>query len=466
LVLDSLLAGSSTPEQILANIDRVLDPKHIPTSLRNTFIALIQQLVAFNVDRWAQQYRPFLGVLAVARRGLTLTQLVGVTGRPQSEVADNLRVLGRFLVGEAPNGPYRLFHAAFGTFMLNEPEYGVSAAEAHEAIAAFLLAEHGQDWLRCTDAAALGDTSYHLLAAVQHGQDQRKRRELLDQLVDLMLEPAYLQARLAAAAPDELLEDLEVVAALAVQHPRGTELVALKSFFIDNADELDRRRADPAWLAERLRKALAVPTFERPDGVGVTGSEIVASQSRTTDMPSSDQASGVPLSPAPDEASARRAEEALRRQIPPSVLIELGVWRRAKINGYALLVISALVCVPVLMVAFGVWPLSFPTGWIRPVYWVIVLAAVFLLYTAWVESRGRGNKVDAVSSSDIDSASAYQEWETLQEIVDLRAGGKRFRLLGDILIASPYFELVVIVFLVTLVVTTFSRETTPFPSRF
>jgi hypothetical protein len=43
----------------------------------------------------------------------------------------------------------------------------------------------------------------------------------------------------------------------------------------------------------------------------------------------------------------------------------------------------------------------------------------------------------------------------------LRAGGKRYRLLGDVLIASPFFELVVIVFLVTLVVTTFSPETSP-----
>ena len=43
----------------------------------------------------------------------------------------------------------------------------------------------------------------------------------------------------------------------------------------------------------------------------------------------------------------------------------------------------------------------------------------------------------------------------------MRARGERYRLLGDILIASPYFELVVAIFVVTLVVTTFSRETNP-----
>src|SRR5690349_7385196 len=201
LALDGLLAGAPTPAQILANIDRVIDPERPSEPLRDAFVGMAQRIVGFDAERWAQQFRPFLGPLAVARNGLTLSQLVGITQRTQSEVGDSLRLLGSFLVGPKPNGPYRIFHTGFARFTLTEPEYGVSAAEAHEGIATFLLAEYQNDWTRCTDAEALRDAPYHLLAAVRGAPDQRKRRQLIDQLVALLLEPAYLQARLAAASP-------------------------------------------------------------------------------------------------------------------------------------------------------------------------------------------------------------------------------------------------------------------------
>jgi cellulose biosynthesis protein BcsQ len=464
IVLDGLLANNATGAQILANIDQVLHPEHIPDALREAFIAMVQQLVGFNVDRWAQQYRPFLGVLAVTKNGLTLAQLVGITRRPQSEVADSLRLLGNFLVGSAPNGPYKLFHDAFGTFMLSEPEYGVSSAEAHEAIATFFLAEYEQDWALCNDAAILRGTSYHLLSAAQQAQDRRKRRELLERLVDLLLQPAYQQARLMAAAPDELLEDLKVAAALADEHPRHAELVALIFFLAGNADELARARSQPERLAERLRAWRGGGVSAQVEGSGVNTPETVSSESRISGMASSAQFhDDAPAYPGGGETSesglSRREEEALRRQIPASVRIELGVWRRAKTNGLILLLISVVICGALLTAAFGVF--MFGRAPMEPLYWIIVIAAGYLLYAAWSEAQERNLLKSTMGPSWYADSHPSQQWETLPEILELRAGGKRYNLVGDVSVASPYFEIVVILFLVTLVVATISRNTTP-----
>jgi hypothetical protein len=141
------------------------------------------------------------------------------------------------------------------------------------------------------------------------------------------------------------------------------------------------------------------------------------------------------------------------------VRIELGVWRRAKKNGLILLLVSVVICGALLLAAFGV--LIFDRAPMEPLYWIIVIAGGYLLYTAWSEARERNLiKSKKGPSSDADSDSSEQ-WETLPEILELRAGGKRYNLVGDVSVASPYFEIVVILFLVTLVVATISRHTTP-----
>jgi hypothetical protein len=452
LLIEDLLAGGATADQIVGKIDDVLRPEKIPDTLRRIFIAMVQQLVGFNVDRWAQQYRPFFGALAVARNGLTLTQLVGITRRPQTEVADSLRAIGSFIIGSSPNGPFRLFHPAFGSFMLNEPEYGVSRAEAHEAIATFFLTEYEQDWERCKDTSVLRNTPYHLLAAVRESQDRRTRRELLDRLVDLLLGPAYLEARAAISTPVELQDDIDAVVKLAIQHPRYDDLLLLHLF-------LTRNPSSTRQGVESFRSRMA-SVSARADGEGADPLAKAGSQPRQD---------ATPLIPSATDADASlragREQEALRRQIPASVLIELGVWQRARLNGAILLVISAALCGILLPVAFGVISYgNFPTD---PLYGITAIAAGYLLYAARFEAMERKRK--AAEPEHSVSALAPPEsprWETLPEILELRGGGKRYRLLGDIAVASPYFEIVLILFVFTLVVATFSRNTSPWMDLF
>jgi hypothetical protein len=209
--------------------------------------------------------------------------------------------------------------------------------------------------------------------------------------------------------------------------------------------------ADDAWLRSQRDIPAEKPSVDAGGPQSVTGS-----QSRV-ETASSDPAGGGASPTEQAEASRLRAEEALRRQIPPSVLIELSVWRQAKVNGLVLLVIGLATCLPVLAIAFGFLSWEISRVWTAPLYLVIVLATPYLLYTAWHEARIRGVKMRL---SDIDDG-PLQKWETLPEIVSLRAGGKRYRLLGEVLIASPFFEIVVVLFVITLVVASFSRNTSP-----
>src|SRR5262249_9810724 len=116
LVLDSLLDGAKGSLAILATTDQVLRPDRIPNGLQEAYVAMIYREVDCNVERRAQRYRPFVSLLAVAPEGLTLSQLAGITQRQRSEVADSLRVVGRFLSGPDSKGRYRLFHTSFAIF--------------------------------------------------------------------------------------------------------------------------------------------------------------------------------------------------------------------------------------------------------------------------------------------------------------------------------------------------------------
>ncbi len=457
LLLDSLLVGAPSATEIVGRIDEVLDAERMPDTLRQAFVAMVQRLVGFNVDRWAQQYRPILGVLAVAKSGLTLTQLAGITRRPQSEAINSLRVLGRFLTGSAPNGPYRLFHSVFGTFLLSEPEYGLSSAEAHEAIATFFLAENERDWQHCEDASVLADTPYHLLAAIRESQDRRKRQELLFRLVDLLLEPAYVEARVTATAPGELQDDVEATIELAIElgivHPRYRDLRELHSLLLPA-----RREVSPARRAELVRswRQFLSTGADSADAGNLEAMPAEVGPKRVTIAAAASQLREETVQ---SEKSVRDFE-ALWHQVPASVQIELRVWRQAKRNGMIMLFLSTVLCGVMLPFVFGL-PLfvNFPTD---PLYWTILIATLYLIYTERFEALERRRKAEEKENAPPAMAPPEpQRWETLPEILELRGGGKRYRLLGDIAVASPYFELVLVLFLFTFVAATMSKSTSP-----
>jgi MinD-like ATPase involved in chromosome partitioning or flagellar assembly len=224
LVIDALLVNAPDERGVLNNVDRLFRPGKVPEELNTYYIALVQQTVGFNMERWAQRCRPFVGLLAVAPEGLTQAQLAGILRRSDSEVADNLRLLSGLLLGPSASGHYRLFHSSFASFILNNPDYGMSAAEANEAIADYLLAQYGKRWTEDVDPSAVRYVDYHVREAVRTTEDRRKRSELLDRLADLVLEPSFVQAKLAAHMQSDLLAGIDTVLALAPEYARSIEL--------------------------------------------------------------------------------------------------------------------------------------------------------------------------------------------------------------------------------------------------
>lgn len=57
-------------------------------------------------------------------------------------------------------------------------------------------------------------------------------------------------------------------------------------------------------------------------------------------------------------------------------------------------------------------------------------------------------------------SAAPEQWESLPQIVSLRAG-KRFRLMGNVYVASPSFEIATLVYGLTAIVLSLSPNTNP-----
>jgi hypothetical protein len=445
LVLDALLANAKDTPDILANVDRVLRSDRIPDSLHKLYIGLIQHAVGFNMERWAQRCRPFVGVLSVAPEGFTLNQLAGISRRSRTEVADSLRLLSSLLIGPSASGHFRLFHSSFATFLLNDLDYGMSAVEAREMIANYFLTQYHKQWTRDADPEAVRDTDRHLMQAARETQDRWKRSELLDRLAGLVLEPSFVEAKLAADARSDLLAAISTVLELAPDHARTAELQVLKSLIEDRANVLSRLRSDPGWLpAEINARTGAVPTGLAPAAA----------------------ARGTPVTAEPTPAKAPKPgpqldEEALRQQIPVSVRIALNVWSRAKTSGAILLTNAIVLCGALVAGAmfrginYYVSNMFSEGAWLG-LYCVVLLGALYLLYVAWYDRGGI-----PASLAESTAAAAPPGWEILPEVIALRARRAPYHLFGGIAVASPYFEVTLVIFTAAAVMASVSPLTTP-----
>ena len=199
-VLDAVLENARDPSAILANIDEALKPGHIPEGLHRHYTAMIQQEVGLDTERWSQRYRPVLGVLAVAPEGFTADELAGITGWPRSEISDSLRLM-QSLVVETPGGTrqVRLFHPSFAAFLLTDTEYGVSAVEAHEAVASDWVGQYAEQWT-AAPKLAVQDVDRFLVQAIKEATDRRKSRQLGEQLAELLLDATFVEAQASTKA--------------------------------------------------------------------------------------------------------------------------------------------------------------------------------------------------------------------------------------------------------------------------
>ncbi|WP_405691044.1 hypothetical protein [Streptomyces sp. NBC_00057] len=155
-------------------------------------------------ERWRTVFRPVLALLvAVREEGFTVGRLADLLDRTEQEVLDAVGVLGQYLRGSGPRGPWTLFHRSFAEFLLAGDEPFIDAGEGHRRIADHAFAVWADAWGSCDDPYLLRHLPDHLMTAVESSAGSPTRsRTLQDRLYALATSPGYLAAQ-RADAPDQ-----------------------------------------------------------------------------------------------------------------------------------------------------------------------------------------------------------------------------------------------------------------------
>jgi len=184
----------------------------LPVGLDGLYRQVIGRELARTGERWTERFAPLLGLLAAARSpGLTRDHLAAASGLSPSRTDDALAFLAPFVAGEAPQGPFMLYHPSLLDFLLRDPHYRVYPADAEQTLGELFVRTYGEEWADCADDYAARHTAGHLARAAQamtQPLQRPARRRLSDALDHLRLDYGWLQAKLQRAGVHALLADL------------------------------------------------------------------------------------------------------------------------------------------------------------------------------------------------------------------------------------------------------------------
>jgi hypothetical protein len=131
--------------------------------------------VGSDEERWRNQYRPAIGVLAAARAALTLDQVVSFASLNKQAARDLLRDIAQFLNhGLAEQGQYRLYHQSVADFLDDDEragEFWIDLGTVHQQIANRCLNRYGPGWFRY-DNYAIEHTLSHIREAIKRATDE------------------------------------------------------------------------------------------------------------------------------------------------------------------------------------------------------------------------------------------------------------------------------------------------------
>jgi hypothetical protein len=121
----------------------------LPKNLSEAYLEFLGRLP--RTAEWADSYAPILGVLAVAREGLTEDQLANFVKRKRARIRVALRSVAQFLQpteGSVSTRRHTLYHSSFAEFLLNRDEaaeFWCDPIEAEGRIAAYYQVLSGND---------------------------------------------------------------------------------------------------------------------------------------------------------------------------------------------------------------------------------------------------------------------------------------------------------------------------------
>jgi hypothetical protein len=122
-----------------------------------------------DIERWREQYRPVLGVLAAAQEPLEFKHLAALSGVSPQKASDVLSDLAQFLNVKSVDGitKYRIYHASFVDFLTNRdrnPIYWIDPVHCHHRIAEYYIHRYSRRWLDC-DLYGMRHLARHLAEA-------------------------------------------------------------------------------------------------------------------------------------------------------------------------------------------------------------------------------------------------------------------------------------------------------------
>lgn len=150
-------------EEALANPEKagwlpgLLRVEDLPGELEKLYDYFLFSIVtwiekSFGQQAWRSFLRPLLGVLAVAREPLYLSQLTAITGLVEEDLGDLLRELRQFVEPVEGQAAFRIFHTSFADYLLDaesNTEYRIEASKWHRQVANYYWSSFNYDWSKC-----------------------------------------------------------------------------------------------------------------------------------------------------------------------------------------------------------------------------------------------------------------------------------------------------------------------------
>jgi len=248
-VIDDLLSDLTQIEDVTERL--------LPEDLHDVYRQFLKRELARSLDTWDDDYAPLLGVLAVARGdGLTSEQLAAILEPHDFNTGKLLRACGQYLAGPHPDGPFCIYHQSFREFLLTDEEYQVDATKANTAVAHTFLRDYADEWLECDEHYALQNTATHLVEATKSAPRRHTRKRMTQQLVDLLTNLHYWEAKSSLLGTDSLLSDLKTAALLdTLREKARADLTADAQVLGGEALHLRawNRVRSPAYFAQQMR---------------------------------------------------------------------------------------------------------------------------------------------------------------------------------------------------------------------
>ncbi len=449
LLIETLADASSTP-QLWLKIDRLVGESGLVPPLREFYTVEIGSLVTANPELWRTVYRPLLTTLAAARERLRLQQLAGILKLTRSELADALRGVARFVAGDLAEGPFTLVHASLAAFFMSDPETGVELGEIHEQIAEFFIAEFQDAWNRVSDPYPVRYTVWHLLSALRLAEQRRRKRDLSDKIVALLFDYDYLEARLKLGGVLELIGEAEGTLKLAEPDDRMEDLVLLKQFLQAKTDSL--RLWDPSQDPNKFLQLVtelqgSVPRLQPPRErytqaevqaeklVEDRGQQLNSFERMRETLPGAKLGAGpLRLADMPD--------------LPPSMLAALRRFQEARSFGAIWLMLSIMLCLTTVTVIAVAHAFSIPPEVMRSLYLLTFIGGTWNMY---VIAMHRQHYDSAVAQSPAETEYSESSRAAIAELEVLRER-RYYRLVGSLVIVSPFVEATTILYIATFVV--------------